>query len=384
MRGSSVRTAGYLEQEWQEPFKPPVSAHSNRFAVGGVSVQLVGEHKIDVALVPSLEPFSVVTGVSDIHLRMERVSSLSRPPERQLFDSGSVWRLYEDDGGFQFDFNAPVFGDRPYKRLIVDDLFRWGTLQLDESCFACTPCLAAPLDYPLDELLIMHRLTQEKGIELHSCGIVRPDGTGNLFVGHSGAGKSTTTRLWTAREGVEVLSDDRIIVRREESGSGVETPFGAVGGASEPGVLRLRDRPASPNSHSAQDDRARIDHFAQDDRAGKQIPPSSLRSRGRNDKGQMRMYGTPWHGEAAYASPGSAPLARIFILEHGHGNVLTRLSPSQAVAELFARSFVPFHRHEYVDSALEFLQELVGVVPCYRYAFEPNEAAVERILEFRD
>ena len=56
------------------------------------------------------------------------------------------------------------------------------------------------------------------------------------------------------------------------------------------------------------------------------------------------------------------PLARIFILEHGHGNVLTRLSPSQAVAELFARSFVPFHRHEYVDSALDFLQELVGAV----------------------
>jgi hypothetical protein len=320
MRGSSVRTAGDLEQEWQEPFRPPVSAHSKRFAVGGVSVQLVGEHKIDVSLVPSLEPFGVETGVSDIHLRVERVSSLPRSPERQLFDSGSVWRLYEDDGGFQFDFNAPVFGDRPYKRLIVDALFRWGTLQLDESCFACTPCLAAPLDYPLDELLIMHRLTQEKAIELHSCGIVRPDGTGNLFVGHSGAGKSTTTRLWTAREDVEVLSDDRIIVRRETS----------------------------------------------------------------ENSGQMRMHGTPWHGEAAYASPGSAPLARIFILEHGRGNVLTRLSSSQAVAELFARSFVPFHRHEYVDSALEFLQELVGTVPCYHYAFEPNEAAVERILEFRD
>jgi hypothetical protein len=320
MRGSSVRTADCLEQEWREPFKPPVLAHSNRFAVGGVSVQLVGENKIDVALVPSLEPFSVETGVSDIHLRVERVSSLPRSTERQLFDSGSVWQLYEDNAGFQFDFNAPVFGDRPYKRLIVDDLFRWGTLQLNESCFACTPCLAAPLDYPLDELLIMHRLTQEKAIELHSCGIVRPDGTGNLFVGHSGAGKSTTTRLWTAREDVEVLSDDRIIVRRETA----------------------------------------------------------------ENSGRMRMYGTPWHGEAAYASPGSAPLARIFILEHGHGNVLTRLSSSQAVAELFARSFVPFHRHEYVDSALEFLQELVGAVPCYRYAFEPNEAAVERILEFRD
>jgi hypothetical protein len=191
---------------------------------------------------------------------------------------------------------------------------------MSEECCAGTDYLAAPLEYPLDELLIMHRLSQEKAIELHSCGIVRPDGTGNLFVGHSGAGKSTTTRLWTAREDVEVLSDDRIIVRRDVA----------------------------------------------------------------DIAGCMRMYGTPWHGEAAYASPASAPLARILILEHGHGNVLTPLSPSQAVAELFARSFVPFHRHEYVDSALQFLQELVDAVPCYRYAFEPNEAAVERILEFRD
>jgi hypothetical protein len=98
----------------------------------------------------------------------------------------------------------------------------------------------------------------------------------------------------------------------------------------------------------------------------------------------MRMYGTPWHGEAMYASPNSAPLSRIFILEHGHGNVLTRLSPSQAVAELFARSFVPFHRHEYVDSALDFLQELVGSVPVYHYSFEPDQRAVDKILDFHD
>jgi hypothetical protein len=213
-----------------------------------------------------------------------------------------------------------------------------------------------PLQYPLDELLIVHRLTQEKGIELHGCGIVRANGMGNLFVGHSGAGKSTTTGLWTALEDVEVLSDDRIIVRRDE-GPDIETPREATSAAGKHEVLRLRDCSASRSNHFAQDDKAITG---------------------------MRMYGTPWHGEAMYASPGSAPLARIFILEHGHGNVLTRLSPSQAVAELFARSFVPFHRHEYVDSALDFLQELVGAVPCYHYAFEPTEAAVEKIQKFRD
>jgi hypothetical protein len=96
------------------------------------------------------------------------------------------------------------------------------------------------------------------------------------------------------------------------------------------------------------------------------------------------MYGTPWHGEAAFALPERAALKRVCVLEHGHGNVLTRLSPSQAVAELFARSFVPMHRHEYVESALEFLQSVAESVPCYRYSFEPDPRAVEKILNLRD
>ena len=307
---------GGLEREPAKPFADPRAAHCGWFRVGGVSVELTAGRRDDVALGSPLELFRVDDGDSDVGIQISWVDSLAVTPGRQLFDSGSVWRLYDNEEQFQFDFSAPVFGEQPYKRLIVDRQFRRATLQMSEECFGATAYAGAALEYPLDELLIVHRLTQEKAIELHGCGIVRADGVGNLFVGHSGAGKSTTTQLWTAREEVEVLSDDRIIVR--ENG------------------------------------------------------------------GQMLMYGTPWHGEAAFASPGNAPLARIFVLEHGRGNVLTRLSRSQAVAELFARSFVPFHRHEYVDSALMFLQELIEAVPCYRFAFEPDQGAVETILKLRD
>jgi hypothetical protein len=311
---------GDFGQGWSRQREESAAAHRSEFRVGGVAVEIAGQCHRDVTLLPSLEPFRVQTQVSDINIRVEWADRLGSANGRKLFDSGSVWRLYEDEAGFRFDFRTPALGERPYKRLLVDERFRRAILQMNGECFAAASFSAIPLDYPLDELLIMHRLAQEKAIELHACGIVRADGTGNLLVGHSGAGKSTITRLWTAHEDVEVLSDDRIIVRRD-----------------------LLDNLAG-----------------------------------------IRMYGTPWHGEAMYASPGSAPLARIFILHHGHGNVLTRLSPSRAVAELFARSFVPFHRYEYVDSALEFLQEVVDAVPCYRYAFEPNESAVERILELHD
>jgi hypothetical protein len=45
---------------------------------------------------------------------------------------------------------------------------------------------------------------------------------------------------------------------------------------------------------------------------------------------------------------------------------------------------VPFHRHEYVDSALQFLQEVADTVPVYRYSFEPDQRAVDKVLNFRD
>lgn len=290
----------------------------NCFRVGGVSVALTGDDEPAVSLGVPLAPFQTIAESADIQIRVEWVDELLSSSDIPTFDSGALWRLY-DGQNFRFDFIAPVFGAAPYKRLMIDQGFARGTLYVNRATSVQVPG-TAPLDYPLDELLIMHRLTRERAIELHGSGIVRADGIGYLFVGHSGAGKSTTTRLWTERRSVHVLSDDRIIVRRDPS-------------ATRPGLL---------------------------------------------------MYGTPWHGEAHYASPACAPVTRIFVLEHGNSNLLTRLSSSQAVAELFARSFVPFHRHEYVDSALAFLQELVSSIPVYRFAFQPDSRATETVLNLHD
>jgi hypothetical protein len=270
-------------------------------------------------------PFRVSSDHSDINIQVERVKKLASSVGRELFNSGSVWRLYEAGMFFQFDFSTPVMGDAPYKRLTVDHRFQQASLLLRDGC-AAGQGVADPLEYPLDELLIMHRLTQEQAIELHGVGIVGPDGATNLFVGHSGAGKSTTARLWTLLHKVEILSDDRIIVREHQV------------------------REHQVHEHGS----------------------------------EVFMYGTPWHGEAHFALPQRAPLQRIFVLEHGHGNVITRLTRSQMVAELFARSFVPFHRHEYVDHALSFLERVADTVPCYRYSFEPDERAVQKIIHFHD
>jgi hypothetical protein len=295
-------------------------------SIGGVSLRVDCERGSDAMMCTTLQPFQIAGDSFDVEMTIESRPSLARSSARRLFDSGATWSLWQSGEELVFDFSDPIFGEHPFKRLLIDERFSSGTLHISESDFRRYGGRMSPLAYPLDELLIMHRLTQERAIELHGVGIVGPDGASNLFIGHSGAGKSTTARLWTSLHKVKILSDDRIIVR--------ESP-------------------------------------------ARELRPG-------DDPRQIFMYGTPWHGEGCFALPKRAPLQRIFVLEHGHGNAISRLTPSQAVGELFARAFVPFHRHEYIDNAITFLDHLVASVPCYRYSFEPDERAVERVLNFRD
>src|SRR3984893_6556354 len=187
--------------------------YRNGLRVGGVSFAISGAREEDVALSPQLRQFQAPVITCDIDLRVEWVSDLFLRPDLRLFDSGNTWRLYQAESGFRFDIGHPLPGEKPYKRLLVDSNFCRATLQMSKAYFADFRGEIDPFEYPLDELLIMHRLTQEKAIELHGCGIVGPNGESNLFVGHSGAGKSTTTRLWMAHHPVKILSDDRVIVR---------------------------------------------------------------------------------------------------------------------------------------------------------------------------
>jgi hypothetical protein len=294
--------------------------------IGGVALRITASDQSPVVIDAQHEPFAVDSDFADINVELQQLPCISPSTQRALFDSGTTWRVCNSGQNFCFDFGYPLADQAPAKRLFVDRSYQSATLQLNSLFLSKFGGRIPHLAYPLDELLIMHRLTQERAIELHGVGIVGPDGASNLFVGHSGAGKSTTARLWTSLHKVDILSDDRIIVRES--------------------------------------------------------PARELQSG--DDPRQIFMYGTPWHGEGCFALPQRAPLQRIFILEHGHGNVLTRLTGSQMVGELFARAFVPFHRHEYVENALSFLERVADSVPCYRYSFEPDERAVEAILRFND
>jgi hypothetical protein len=69
--------------------------------------------------------------------------------------------------------------------------------------------------FPTDQILLARVLADRQGCYLHASGILI-DGQGLLFVGHSGAGKSSMLKMIRGKG--EILCDDRVIVRRWPEG----------------------------------------------------------------------------------------------------------------------------------------------------------------------
>ncbi len=235
----------------------------------------------------------------DVSLTVRR-GTPSLPQGELIFDSGGVWRLHRDSSLNVFSFHSPALQPDPYKIASFD------------SAFTCGEVVAAqgvdPLEYPLDELLVGAILSNGLGVELHGVGIVH-EGRGYLFVGQSGAGKTTTARLWLAEmPSLTILSDDRIIVR--EAG------------------------------------------------------------------GELRMYGTPWHGEAKVCAAQDAPLEAVYLLEQAPKSEVREIDESGAVARLFACSFPPFYRQESLAFTIAFLEKIVSRKLVRVLAFVPDVSAV--------
>ena len=120
------------------------------------------------------------------------------PRAKLVFDSGGIWKLYRNSSGYCFQLRSDFLGEMPYKQAIVSPDFTKVRIDLLQRHF--DPSKAwNPLEYPLDELLWIHRLAMGQGVEMHGCGVITPDGRGFLLTGHSGAGKSTSARLWSAQ-----------------------------------------------------------------------------------------------------------------------------------------------------------------------------------------
>ncbi len=134
-----------------------------------------------------------------------------------LFDSGATWQLYRTATGYTLRLATDYHGPVPYRSTHFNHDFSEGHVTIHRPYTEAWQPLN-PLEYPLDELLLVQLLAQGRGAELHSTGIVDEAGNGLMFLGHSGAGKTTTSMLWLEHPGVTILSDDRIVLRQDDDG----------------------------------------------------------------------------------------------------------------------------------------------------------------------
>ncbi|HYA62498.1 MAG TPA: hypothetical protein VED66_04800 [Candidatus Sulfotelmatobacter sp.] len=217
---------------------------ATRFAIqiGGISLGLWCAGDMALAIDPEHGPFllsSAPKSACDMELDVSWAETLEMPEAAASFASGGLWSAYNSSTGTQFYFSSPAVGPRPYKAAWFDPSFTRGHVVLSRPAFAAG-CQIFPLEYPLDELAMMHRLALGEGVEVHALGLADGDGSGYLFLGHSGAGKSTTARLWKEQPGVRLLSDDRIILRKQDNKFWMYgTPWHGDAGVASPGRAPL-------------------------------------------------------------------------------------------------------------------------------------------------
>jgi hypothetical protein len=171
-----------------------------------------------LALPPPGDRFLVNNGAPDILLRVHYGEMPSLPQESELVQSGARrWSLYRVQGGYAIPL---ILGDHhPYRLAVMNHAFTAGDLFIqrrDPVPDQPAPQVTIdPLIFPTAELLMLNYLARgRRGLILHSLGL-NDGGRGLLFVGVSGAGKSTMANCWLG-SGATLLSDDRIIVRRQD------------------------------------------------------------------------------------------------------------------------------------------------------------------------
>jgi hypothetical protein len=193
------------------------SAFEVSLSIGDTTIHLTSDdRRLAPAFDGPLGQFVTDNSRADVEIRARWTDTPDDPGGEVIFDSGVPWRLARLGSEFVFTFRSQTGGPVPYKTARFDAAFTVGDVRVYRPHFD-RPLrdIVNPLEYPLDELLMIHVLSQGKGVEVHGCALVDDGGRAYIFPGQSGAGKSTLARLWTGHAGVTLLSDERIVLRTD-------------------------------------------------------------------------------------------------------------------------------------------------------------------------
>jgi len=277
--------------------------NNTQFTIGGINISVEGDSRLTALEIPSAYRPFIENGKTDVTLRLHKKKFVPAVGEK-IFESPPIWSLYRDNGTslLRIFENMPGYG----RTLVLPQDLENTDLYFDDT----TGKFYNPFFGPTIELLMVNYLAQGRGVIIHGCGI-KHDDQGLLFVGESGAGKTTMAKIWSQETDVEVLSDDRTLVRKKG------------------------------------------DHFV--------------------------MYGTPWHGEGKFGSPGSVKLDQIFFIKHAKENSISKSNNAHSVTQFLQCSFPPFWDAAGMEYAMDVFSDLAAVIPCRMLSFKKDSSILEFI-----
>ncbi len=95
----------------------------------------------------------------------------------------------------------------------------------------------------------------------------------------------------------------------------------------------------------------------------------------------FRIFGTPWHIDAARCAAADAPLAKLFFLDRSVPAGVEPLSPTDGVARLLQTAFIPYYRPEAVARILDTLARLAERVPFYTLSYRLGDDPLEIVRD---
>ena len=275
----------------------------SKFTIGDTTISVEADLQPHAMEIPATYRPFIKDGKTDITLRMHEKNHLTTVGEK-IFESPPIWSLYRHNGvsALRIYEHIPGYG----RTLVLPQDIVNADLYFDNP----NGNRKDPFYGPTLELLMVNYLAQERGIIIHGCGIKQND-CGIIFVGESGAGKTTIANIWSRESDVEILSDDRTIVRKKD--------------------------------------------------------------------GHFWIYGTPWHGEGKFGSPGSAKLEQIFFIQHGQTNSISNSTKAHSVAQFLKCSFPTFWDAEGLEYSMDVFSDLAASVSCRTLSSKADSSIIDYV-----
>ncbi len=212
------------------------AAHSIPITIADTLIDLASPLSADeLGITQRLGPFfgRPDNPLAHVALRWQESIEPPIPSGDVIYDAGVVWRMHRATvPGVGEVYEAALHHQSDSRSALVKAVLRanpsWDDLTLTER--RSGPSWGSLLAISAGELILRAAIVLTGGLMFHASGL-DDNGQGVLFLGHSGAGKSTQAGLWRQEPGVLVMNEDRMAVRADEQGARCYgTPWGGTAG----------------------------------------------------------------------------------------------------------------------------------------------------------